>query len=152
MSGLPGATEVNSRPRKRPNTWAFRHRSGGKETVRVRRVGGRGGFELSVPVRVEIGSDEARVSSVDPRTFGANSLTSRVLLGVSLGMREGFETPLERVVRPERIWRGFLSGAQTEKGELSPYALAKSAVAVSQLCYPPSCGEGRNGRRLALAR
>jgi hypothetical protein len=43
-------------------------------------------------------------------------------------------------------------GCPNRKGELSLYALAKSAVAASQLCYSPPCGEGRNGRRLALAR
>ena len=43
-------------------------------------------------------------------------------------------------------------GCPNQKGELSLYALAKSAVAASPLCYSPSRGEGRNGRRLALAR
>jgi hypothetical protein len=58
-------------------------------------------------------------------------------------------------VRPrwvQRIPRRFLSGAYVKKSELSLYALEKSAAVVSQLCYSPSRGEGRNDRRLALAR
>jgi hypothetical protein len=48
-------------------------------------------------------------------------------------------------------FRCRMSHAHPETGELSLYALGKSAVAVSQLCYSPFHGEGRNSGRLALA-
>ena len=60
---------------------------------------------------------------------------------------------LHRLPDVDRLsFRCRMSLPQTRAGEPSLYALAKSAVAVSQLCYSPSRGEGRNGRRLALAR
>jgi hypothetical protein len=39
---------------KRPNSWAFQGRSASRERVRSAGLGGRGGFELSVPDRIKI--------------------------------------------------------------------------------------------------
>jgi hypothetical protein len=54
-------------------------------------VGGRGGFELSVPDGFKTGCDEQRDSSVGQPDAVANRLTGRVFGGVPLGMGEGFE-------------------------------------------------------------
>jgi hypothetical protein len=133
----------------RPNSRVFRGPLSDRETVRIGNVGGREDSNS----RYLIGPNR-RVVGVSIRpAYAANSLILRVS-GWSFAV---CERDSKRVVgRPWTAWRGvrrrFLSGAQPEKSELSLCALAKPAVAASQLCYSPSRGEGRNGRRLALAR
>ena len=85
------------------------------------------------------------------QAYGAKSLMLFVLTGpfrYARGVRKPREPSSEGM---ERVRRQFLSVSKPSY-ELLPCAPAKSALVVSQLCYSLLRGEGRNGRRLALAR